>query len=137
MASRSAPSSRKVPGKAQGRVNQPANPPTRVKPRPAPPPSSRAPNLPLKAASLRPKAMVPSDRLGEFADWKTIEVKRRPDGRLFIYLIVFIIQLHKKVELVSYLWPSQCYGLLIFTGKFIHLQPCFYHEVSYQQRGML
>jgi len=41
------------------------------------------PNPPFKAASPWPKAMAPSDRQGEFADWKAIEIKRRPDGRLF------------------------------------------------------
>ncbi|MGL5099772.1 MAG: hypothetical protein ACRC6B_07070, partial [Fusobacteriaceae bacterium] len=45
-----------------------------------------APNPSLRVASLRPKGMVPSDRLGEFPDWKTVEIKRRPDGRPFLFI---------------------------------------------------
>ena len=48
------------------RVNLPENPPIRARRRPAPAPPNRVPNPPLKVASLRPKAMVPSDRRGKF-----------------------------------------------------------------------
>jgi len=70
------------PHRAKARVNQQGNPPTRVKPRPAQAPPSRVPNPLLRAASQRPKGMVPSVRRGDIPDWKAIEIKRRPDGRL-------------------------------------------------------
>lgn len=66
----------RVLGRAPLRVNRLANPPTRARPRLAQALSSRAPNPPLRAASPRQKGMVPSDRLGEFPDWKAIEIKK-------------------------------------------------------------